>query len=163
MEPTCIGILERSQDPSEKLDYTVNFEDALSRYRLPNTSYASLVKVRSQLASGFQFSSSGGRSGDKEPRWPTVIGGTAQDGSITWTCEAAATTSLTSTVSSAPFTVDNAAIVISNQAVIGQAGTALLAGGVDGQSYNVVCTATMADGRIMVGIIRLSIARKVEC
>jgi hypothetical protein len=162
MDATCIGILEATQDPSEKLDYAVDFEDALARYRLANTAYASNVKVRSKLASGFQFSSSGGRTGDKEPRWPTTVGGTIQDGSITWTCEAASTSSLTSTVSSAPFTADTG-VTISNQSIVGQAGTAFVAGGLDGQTYNVVCTATMADGRIMVGIVRLTVARKVEC
>jgi hypothetical protein len=164
MEPECIGIIERSQDPSEKLDYTVDFEHALTRFRLPDANYSAGVKVRSQLAPGFQFSSSGGHTSNKEPRWPTAIGGTVQDGSITWTAEALTTASLTSTVSGTPaWTVDNAAITIGSPSIVGQAGTAFLSGGQDGQTFQALCTATMADGRIMVGVIKLSIMRQVAC
>lgn len=158
----CIGILERTQDPLAKLDYAVDFEAHNTRWWQPGTSFTSNTKVRSASAPGLQYSSSGGYTGAREPRWPTSVGGTVVDGSITWTAEAVATTSLLRTLSSAAWTADTG-ITLSGAATSGQVASTNIDGGTDGQTYVIVCTGTMSDGLKQVGIIRLKVERKLEC
>jgi len=57
-----------------------------------NTAFANGVAVRPTSSfsqpngfRGFNFQSSGGTSGATEPAWPTTIGATVTDGTITWT------------------------------------------------------------------------------
>jgi hypothetical protein len=50
------------------------------------TAFAAGAVVTPVTPTGHTYSSSGGTSGAAEPAWPTTVGGTVTDGSITWTC-----------------------------------------------------------------------------
>lgn len=50
---------------------------------------------------GYQYSASGGWTGDEEPQWPTESGGTVPDGSNVWTREDVTADSLERTINAA--------------------------------------------------------------
>ena len=73
-------------------DYRESASERTLRTDTPNwlalTAYgAGVYRLPTQAnATGKIYVSSGGTSGATEPTWPTTIGGTVVDGSITWTC-----------------------------------------------------------------------------
>lgn len=151
---------EFEQDPSETLDYSVDFESHCARYREPNTDYSTSTKVRPVRSTGFQYNAStGGRTGTDEPRWPKTVGGTVVDGSVTWTCEALASSSLQRTVSGTPTWTADTGVTVASQSVSGTKGTALLSGGTEGQRYMVRVQATCSDSSTPVASFWLSFKR----
>jgi hypothetical protein len=132
------------QDPGETLDYSVDFASHCSRLREPDTDYTLNTRVRPARANGYQYKASAGRTGTAEPRWPTTVGATVQDGSVTWTCEAIDTQSLRRTVSAVSWAVDTG-LTKGTESLSGTKGTVLLSGGTLGQRYLVRATATCSD------------------
>lgn len=92
--------------PGERLDYGIEWAGWLANRWAAATSLAAGFKVRPIKSTGYQYVATAGLSGFKEPIWPTIIGGTVVDGSITWTCQAADTTSLAATIQSSAWTAD---------------------------------------------------------
>lgn len=134
------------QDPADKLDYTVQFPRHCVRYREPDRDYALNTQARPQRATGYQYrASTAGHSGADEPRWPTTIGATVKDGSVIWTTEALAVTSLRRTLSNAVWSPDTG-LTASGDTTDGADATAFLNGGTLGQAYLVRCDGTFSDG-----------------
>lgn len=53
----------------------------------PTTVYALGAFARPTSANGFNYeATTGGTSAGSEPTWPTTVGGTVVDGTVTWTC-----------------------------------------------------------------------------
>src|SRR5437868_3469025 len=101
-DPAKAGIWPE-KDPQAKLDYYVSFERECTRYWTPNTDFASSVRIRPNKHTGFEYASSGGRSGAREGfGWPTTLGQTVVDGSITWTCQTLSAASFKKTISGVP-------------------------------------------------------------
>lgn len=137
---------EFTQDPADKLDYTVKFDEELAMRWERETLYAQTDRRRPSASTGYEYEcTTAGQSGRKEPVWPKVVGETVTDGSVTWTCRAVSNTSLRSTLSSATWAAD-AAITISGQTVSGAKAIAYLEGGVEGREYEIRVQGTMADG-----------------
>jgi hypothetical protein len=86
---TCVTTVKACKASGEKRPYAFNWTLELSRRWEANTPFSAGVAVRPSselLQTGFEYESSGGQSnGKKEPKWPTALGGTVTDGSITWT------------------------------------------------------------------------------
>ena len=80
------------------------------------------------------------------------------DGSVTWTCEALADTSLKRTVSTATWSPDTG-LTVTGAVVEGTDCKAFVSGGVLGQQYLVRCQATFSDGGKATGVFRLKITR----
>lgn len=81
----------------ESLPFEINWTYELSNRWAPNSAFSALSAVRPASTTnqtGFEYSSSGGQSGPLEPEWPTTLGATVTDGSITWTAQALSNTSL---------------------------------------------------------------------
>jgi hypothetical protein len=136
--------------PGDRIDFEVDFETNLTRWHESGRTYAAAVRVRVPARPGFEYeATSGGQTGKAPPIFPTVIGQTVSDGSIVWTCRAVTTSSLTTTLVSAVWSVLDSGVTASGQAVSGQAATAFLHGGVDGNDYRVLVTGTMQNGAIM--------------
>lgn len=136
--------------PDAKLQYGVDFERECARQWKPFTDYSSGVKIRvypTTGAGGFEFSSSGGRTGGSQPRWPTVLAGTVNDGSITWTAGAISSSSLERTVSGTPSWTADSGVTVSSEAVSGTLSSAFIEGGTDDNDYVVAVTATLSDGQ----------------
>lgn len=150
------------KDPGTTDEYGVDFTRKLTRWRDPGTEYASSVYVRPRIPTGYDYEcTTAGRTGQKEPRWSTTLGGTTTDGSAVWTTRATSTSSLTSTVASVVWTPDSA-ITKAGEALSGQIATANLSGGLDGSDYEVSVAATLADGRVLVKRCILPVRKAVR-
>jgi hypothetical protein len=147
------------KDPAESLDYAVEFDRHCVRLREPNTDYSINTRVRPARATGLQYTATvAGRSGTDEPRWPTTVGGTVQDGSITWTAEAVSVASLLRSLNTATWTADTGVTVATPTTTTTRA-SALISGGQLGQKYLVRCDGTFSDGTIRSAAFWLSIVR----
>ena len=147
---TSNPIEEFEQDPADVADYSVDFTVECVRYRAPDSSYALNVCVRPAKGTGLQYrATTAGRSGSDEPRWPTTIGQTVQDGSVVWTAEAAGPASLFRQLQSVAWTADTG-VTVGSPTMDADAcyATANVSGGIHGQSYLIRATATFTDGRV---------------
>lgn len=137
--------------PGSKLPHGYDFGPHIARFREPGQDYSTGAMVRVHGVRGFQYeATTGGQTGDQPVRWPRVLGEAATDGSVTWTCRAAATTSLLTTVSSVAWTAPTGATVTSDT-VYGQVATATIeiaSTVADGSDLELTITATYADGSI---------------
>lgn len=110
----------------------------------PNELYATNEFIRSEQSPGFAYeATTGGTSGSRPPVWPRSIGTTVTDGSVTWTCRAAATNGLNA-VSSPSGASDPTGLTISDVSV--SETTKILAtysGGTLGNDYDAVFTFTL--------------------
>lgn len=148
------------QDPDEVLTYGFDFGQECARIRRADETYATNTRVRPGQRNGFQYNAStGGRSGTREPRWPTTVGATVQDGSVTWTCEAVSNASLERTVSGTPAWTADTGLTVASPSVNGEIALAAISGGTLGQQYMVRCAATLSDGNVLVGAFMLRICR----
>jgi len=142
---TCVTTVEACQASGEKRPYAFNWTLQLARRWTANTPYALNTAVRPSseaLQTGFEYESSGGQSsGKKEPKWPTTLGGTVTDGSITWTAVALSDDSLLEQIASSTWDVSTPLIGSSETTIDtpGQQATGIeLSGGVAGTTYTVV-------------------------
>lgn len=87
----CVQTLEVCKAASERQWYAFNLTDEFSIRWQPSYPYeaAQAVRPTTRKSTGLEYVSSGGVSnGVREPEWPTVVGETVTDGSITWTARA---------------------------------------------------------------------------
>lgn len=151
--------------PDATEDYAVDFTGYLTRWRQAGTEYALTLRVRVASRPGYEYEcTTAGQTGAREPIFPTSVGATVTDGSVTWTCRAVSTSSLKATVSSVDWSADSA-ITISNESLSGQIATAFLAGGVDGTDYPVTVTATLSNAAEVPKVVILPVRtpRRVCC
>lgn len=147
------------QDQSDAKRYGVDFVEECARYRKPDTDYALNAIVRPAKSTGLQYkATTAGHSGVQEPRWPTAVAGTVNDGSVVWTAEAFGAGSLERTLSSAVWTVDSG-LTKASQLEDGTQSTAILSGGTEGQVYLVRVLGTLSDGQTINGHFYLKIRR----
>lgn len=161
---TCLFTVEECKGAGEKAPFAFNWTVQLARKWLANTPYALDVKVRPSteaLQTGFEYSSSGGQSsGAFEPRWPTRLGGTVKDGSVTWTAVALSVDSLLETIASSDWEVPTG-LVGSNEATTntpGMQGTEIvIADGTPAEVYEVVNEIVTSDGNEYQAVLTLTI------
>lgn len=110
-----------------------------------------LLRPTSTHETGFVYvASAAGQTGPLEPAWPTTVGGTVTDGSITWTAAAPPATGQ-DTVSSATWTQvspPDATLMITGQATTALTASAKVGGGTSGNPYTINVAITMASGVI---------------
>jgi hypothetical protein len=139
-----------------------NYTDFLTNRWESGTIYAAGERIRPLTATGFQYSSSGGQSASEEPSWPTTLGGTVTDGSITWTAQAITNDSLRATISSSAWAASSSDITIAGETSVNTGGsqvvTALISGGTAGRRYEITNTVTLSDSSIEQSVLRLRIS-----
>lgn len=111
--------------------------------------YAANDRVRPlDRAPGFEFEAGGaGQAGGREPRWPTTLGGTVADGSITWTARAISNTSLARTISTATWTAPTG-LTLSGETIVNTAGEQSVLAYIKGDTagvYEVKCHVVFSD------------------
>lgn len=89
-----IQTLKVAQAADERQDYAFNVTDEFALRWRPARAYLTgqIVRPNDRPATGFQYvaatdASGGMSSGDQEPNWPKIVGGTVVDGSVTWTAQ----------------------------------------------------------------------------
>lgn len=148
-----------AKDPDDTLDYAVDFEPFLVNYWERGMQYTVASRVRPNRANGFEYECTvAGQSAHKEPIWPTTIGQTRIDGSITWTCRAVSSASLRTTIVGVPVW-ESDDLTISGESASDQLALANISGGEDGESYSVLITATFADGTVKANVCILPVKR----
>lgn len=134
----------------------------LSRVWAPGAVYGTDETVRPSLPTGLQYVSTAGQSGAFEPRWPTTIGGTVTDGSITWTAEAISNDSLLTTISSSDWLADDSDLTVDGEVLVNTSGaqvaTVHVSGGVTGNEYEVTNTIILADGSVEESRLLVTVA-----
>lgn len=135
--------------PEAELDYAVDFEPKCVRQWAALTDFGAGQSIRvfdGGKAVGFEFEpTTPGRTGARKPVFPSAIGETVDDGSVTWTCRAISNDSVLRTISGTP-TWASDDLTISDEDISGFRATAHLAGGEDGKDYVVTVTAETSDG-----------------
>lgn len=148
-----------AKDPDDKLDYYVNFEPECARLWDRDTEFAFGDRVRPQKSTGFEYEWSAGRTGNRPPVFPTVLGRTVADGSGTWTCRALSASSLKRTISGTPTWTVDAGLTVESVAIAGTISMAYLSGGVSGQTYSVRINAILSDGSDITATCVLPVER----
>lgn len=116
--PSCLSsrALKVFQTANERQPYAFDLTDDFANLWEAGRNFAAAATIRplKDQSTGLEYVSSGGVSGKREPRWPNQVGGTATDGTITWTAQALSTDSLKWRISTIVWTAD-AGITASDQ------------------------------------------------
>ncbi len=120
-----------------------------------------IIRPTDQNLTGFVYvnGATAGQTGNLEPAWPTVVGGTVVDGSLTWTA-AAPPAAGQDTIQSATWTQispPDAALTITGQSNTSLVASALIGGGTVGNVYTIQIDVTMKSGVILPYQIILTI------
>jgi hypothetical protein len=148
------------KDPSRQLDAELDLYDLCGAFWHPVRDYALNEFTLPRIANGFSYETTvAGRTGEREPRWPTVIGDTVTSGSATFTCRAAASNALFP--ASSPSAVsDPSGLTISSVSI--ESNTRVLAtyeGGTLDTDYDAVFTVTI-NGRQVVFRQRVNVGKQ---
>lgn len=133
-------------DPEDTRGVALSLFRECANFWRANEAYEAGEHIRPNRATGFAYQcTTAGSSGAREPVWPTTIGATAPDGSVVWTCAAAAGNGVTAI--SAPSAVSEpTGLTITNVAV--SESTKILAtysapGSTAGQDFDAVFSFTL--------------------
>ena len=122
---------------ADKVPVQFDWHDYLASQWQPGAGYGFGARVRgSRLQStGFEYeATTGGVSGRRRPNFPSLLGATVIDGSVTWTARAISTASLRATILTSAFTTV-AGITLSNESNDDLVYTVYAEDGVSGQRY----------------------------
>lgn len=144
---------------SDKERLPIDWTNELSNFWAAGTQETTSSVVRPSAANGYEYAcTQAGETGSQEPKWPTTVGAAVNDGSAVWTCQVASNASLLTTVSSVAWNA-TAGLTVSGQTISGQLASALVdaSAAVAGTDYFVNCVATMADGEIETGQLKIKV------
>lgn len=132
------------KDAAESKVVELNLFRWCANFWRPNEAFGLNEYIRPSTATGFAYqATTGGVSGSRQPVWPTTLAATVLDGSITWTCTAAAANGLNA-ISAPTAASDPTGLTISS--VSASESTKILAtysGGTDAQDYDAVFSFTL--------------------
>lgn len=120
----------------------------------------SLIRPTKGNGTGFVYHAGGaGQTGENEPAWPTVAGGTVTDGSITWTAQAppAAGQDAIASVVWSQVSPPDATLTISGQSNTTLVAQANIGGGTSGKTYTVRAQVTMTSSAVYIVLIIVAI------
>ena len=139
----CLQIAKLCQHVEARFPYGFEWRRELSRRWVKDHSFGTgIVVVPEGDATGWEYISSGGRSAELEPVWPTVEGAEVIDGSIIWTTQPYSLASLVDGIASDTWTTSNpTGLTVEPQAAVveleSQLTSAIMSGGVIGRTYTV--------------------------
>jgi hypothetical protein len=156
------------KDPTEALDYFVDFEQFCARQWSKWTDITVGTCIRVYIegskggASGYELrATTSGRTGGKFPNFPQVAGVQVIDGSVIWITQALSTSSLRATISGTP-TWTAAGLTVSNPQLVGFMAAAVLSGGTDGSDYEILVQASLSNGTTPIQVCSLPVRRAVK-
>jgi hypothetical protein len=162
--PEAAKVWPEAKDPDDTLDYGINFERECARKWEPWTDFLAGQSIRVYgpgNASGFEFEpSTPGRSGGTPPRWPTLLGGTVNDGSIVWTARALSSASLVRSLIGVPtWSCESSEITIGTVTTLGMKTMADLSGGKNGFDYPISVQAAFTAGKAKTAVCILKVRK----
>lgn len=129
----------------------------------PNEIVAENEHARPRIPNGFAFkceTPGGGTTGSKEPLWPKTLGDTVPDGSLIWTCVAAAANGINAVTDASAEVEPAGDLTVSDVSVAENCDIlATYAGGTEGTDYDVAFIFTL-DGVAMVARQTVSVAKQ---
>lgn len=158
---SCTKIGEFCKRPAERIPVKIPLRGtAFVRTWEGGIVHASTERVRARKVNGYEYEcTSAGQTGPREPEWPTVIGGTVTDGSVTWTCRAVSNASLTRIIQSCTWL--GGGLTVDGDTIVNTAGeaevSAYVSGGVAGTVYEVIARITFGDGSIEEGLVEVTV------
>lgn len=143
-DPIPYTFAEIYKDPAESRTVELELYNKCANFWRPNEQYAAAEYIRPNTSTGFAYqASAAATSGLREPRWPTVLGATVLDGSVTWTCTAAGANGLNAvtapTVTSSPLGMTCAAVAVSESTKV----LVTYSAGVLNQDYDAILACTI--------------------
>lgn len=95
------------KDPGAQSQLQLSFLGDCGNFWEPNKQYSLGAAVIARPTTGFAYTTSAaGMSGRAPPKWPTTIGATVADGSLTWTCAAASASGAILPISNVSATIE---------------------------------------------------------
>lgn len=151
---------DQVKDPGEVRNISVEFFNLCARFWEPNKPFSTSTVVRPSVGNGLEYvATTGGTTKSVEPRWPTTVGQSVVDGSVTWQAQAASASSLN--VPSAPaVTATPSGITASSVSVVDSTRLVFtLSGGTEGQSYELAISATI-NGNVRMRRMTVNVQRR---
>lgn len=143
----------RSKFAGDTKDYVIDLRFLTRSYWIAGRYYVASETVRAPSLPGFGYSANAaGEAGGIEPPWSRTIGGTTQDGSITWTTVTPVGNGV-DPISTAVWSVlsgpDSVLTIPSSEALYEETGVTFAAG-TSGATYRAQCIATTVAGKVYV-------------
>lgn len=134
----------------ETIDRTFDLRGEITRAWRGGVEYGTAEYVRPVSANGYDYEcTTAGRTGAREPRWPTTVAGTVADGSVVWTCRAPNSGSADALSGNASVSAPTG-ITATHQATESTGDiTIRFAGGTAGQTYSVLVTVNTSGGQVL--------------
>ena len=163
-----LPFLEVFQAVGEKIRYKIDWEDWLAMLWEHGRAYTVgeyvrptlIVSGRPMLApNGLQYRcTTGGGTAHAPPVWPRTVAGTVTDGTVVWTAEAISSASLETTLSTSSWPAVTG-LTLTGASTDGQTASVVVdtTSATSGVDYDLVNVATMADGQIRRGTIRIKV------
>jgi hypothetical protein len=136
-----------------------DWHDYIARLPERGRAYSQGTKVRlpRSRSKGFQYEvTTGGVTGNQEPRWPEALNATVTDGSVVWTAKAIDANSLRTTISSnqAPAV---SGITVGAVSVDDHVYSVLVSGGTSGTTYDIKHQVVLANGEDKEAVARIKV------
>lgn len=143
----------------DNVEVSFDWHDFLASKWAPGITISinSCIRLTRSQSKGLQFRAmSDGVTGRRVPNWPSAAASVVADGSVTWVAEAITTASLRTTIVDSDFpSVDG--ITLSSPADTDLVYRILVAGGTDGQTYEVQHQVVLANGEEKEGVAVLPV------
>jgi hypothetical protein len=146
----------------ETLPFEFDWTQEFASYWAAGGSFPQFSAIRPvSVTTGLEYVSSGGQAGEEEPTWPTTIGGTVEDGSITWTAQALSNSSLRERISTASWPAVTG-FTISDETTTDEPGRQLTTAKINADTAissrrQIRVELTTTEGNEYVGIIKMKV------
>lgn len=140
----------------------IDWHDYLINRRIPGAAVSADYRMRPMRAqaTGLQYRCTTAGVTSKVPdgriQWPTTVAGTVTDGTVVWTAEAMATSSLRSTISTNDWPAVSG-LTLGTESNNDLIYTVNVSGGTDGQDYEVKHQITLVNGELKEGVAVLPV------
>ena len=159
--PANVTVVEAKRS-DDSVPLQVDWHDFLANQRKPGAAVATtaIIRLERKRSTGLQYrcTTAGVTSGQptERIRWPATAGGTVADGTVVWTAEAMAATSLRTTISADgwPAITGLAFGTTSNADLIY---TLMVSGGTSGQTYDIGHEIACANGEKERQVLRMAV------
>lgn len=170
---TCVHIEAACKTPDEIRDYSFNWINEAFAFWISARQFDAGGRVRPSVANGFEYectvpgqTTQSTEETDAEPTWPTTLGATVTDGSITWTCVAISTSGLHKSIANSTWTAESVDVTVEDSSFVARPGeqttSVKVSGGTDGEVYDVVNHVTFSDGTELDAIVRLTVEDEAD-